>query len=204
MIDARLLKNEGLPINTLHPEILAKIFDDLVDMEMRKDFLPLGPAGGSRPRRQLYKQPPLAAPFLNEPRMEEWRRFLKTVPAVITSVVGHLSSTPIPSALTLLSDEETTLSLFAEQRARLGNKLKTCDVTAELGPSILRHGWGQGWGDPSSWGSAVDTQSDDWGDLPDLAIWDPLEHKDSLDGWGDDFASLSNAVPGLVIQRWAI
>ncbi|KAG9219692.1 hypothetical protein CCMSSC00406_0005986 [Pleurotus cornucopiae] len=147
----------------------------------------------------------LAAPFLNEPSMEEWRRFLKTVPAVVTLVVGHRSSTPILSALTLLSDEETCegynlllpkleairifadrnlsikmLSLFAEQRARLGSKLKTCDVTAELGPSTLRHGWGQGWVDPGSW-----------------PIWDPLEHEDSLDGRGDDFASLSNAVPGL-------
>ncbi|KAJ8697418.1 hypothetical protein PTI98_004227 [Pleurotus ostreatus] len=49
----------------------------------------------------------LAAPFVNEPSMEEWRRFLKTVPAVVALVVGHRSSTPILSGLTLLSDEET-------------------------------------------------------------------------------------------------
>lgn len=72
------------------------------------------------------------------------------------------------------------LSLFAEQRARLGSKLKTCDVTAELGPSTLRHGWGQGWGDPGSWGSAsVVNERNDY--CPP-----PLEHEDSLDGRGDD------------------
>lgn len=166
----------------------------------------------------------LAAPFLNEPSMEEWRRFLKTVPAVVTLVVGHRSSTPILSALTLLSDEETcegynlllpkleatrifadrnlsikVLSLFAEQRARLGSKLKTCDVTAELGPSTLRPGWRQGWVDTGSCGSApaVEEQNDYWSPLSGWPISDPLEHEDSLDGRGDDFASLSNAVPRL-------
>ncbi|KAF4574257.1 hypothetical protein EYR40_006028 [Pleurotus pulmonarius] len=168
----------------------------------------------------------LAVPFTNEPHMQEWRRFLKTVPAVVTLVIGCRSSAPILSALTL-SDEEKckgcdlllpkleaihifadqslsfeVLSLFAEQRVRLGNKLKMCDVKAERESSPS---YDEGWDPVMIWGPPVDEEDDDWEGSQDSSScsqdsssWRRPDDKRRapLDRRGDALASSSSAGSG--------
>ncbi|KAF4574258.1 hypothetical protein EYR36_005591 [Pleurotus pulmonarius] len=106
----------------------------------------------------------LGVSFNWEPSLEEWRGFFWTVPLVVTLVISHRSSFQILFALTLTAKEENQihqtlpitgldtlrifadrnisvpiLSQFVQQRARMGKRLKVCEIIADGKESDL--GW---------------------------------------------------------------
>lgn len=107
----------------------------------------------------------LGVRFQEDPSLEEWRVFFRTVPLVVTLVISRRSSFQILFALTLNPKEENQsrdlllpeletirifadrnlsvqiLSQFAQQRARLGKRLKACEIMS----NGKQHGahWGE-------------------------------------------------------------
>ncbi len=98
----------------------------------------------------------LGVSFQEDPSLAEWRAFFGTIPLVVTLVISHRSSFQILFALTLNRKDESQnrdllslpeletirifadrnlsvqiLSQFAQQRARVGKRLKTCEIIAE-------------------------------------------------------------------------
>ncbi|KAF9494515.1 hypothetical protein BDN71DRAFT_1448862 [Pleurotus eryngii] len=97
----------------------------------------------------------LGVRFQEDPSLEEWQSFFRTVPLVVTLVISHRSSFQILFALTLNPKEENQsrdlslpeletirvfadrnlsvqiLSQFAQQRARLGKRLRVCEIIAK-------------------------------------------------------------------------